>query len=224
MRADSTPDAAALSMCHVAFAEPFAGRLYRAVPALSGQSATFRPCWIHEIKHDGFRIMARRSPHHGLDADDGPSSCGLGLLGWRRYGGRMASSIAVAPRAQCGGVSRKHNGAERLSGLMAADCACYCACVLARDFASQCPRLCCLSLPTATIAIPDGSQATEWGARPPRRPRKTWGLFLGEIPALFLQDNISKPRRRNGARAPVERSRAISELIGRPSTPCRPPR
>jgi ATP-dependent DNA ligase len=25
-----------------------------------GQSATERPDWIHEVKHDGFRIMALR--------------------------------------------------------------------------------------------------------------------------------------------------------------------
>jgi bifunctional non-homologous end joining protein LigD len=30
------------------------------VPALSREGPAFRPGWLHEIKHDGFRILARR--------------------------------------------------------------------------------------------------------------------------------------------------------------------
>jgi bifunctional non-homologous end joining protein LigD len=30
------------------------------VSAVASEGAAFRPCWLHEIKHDGFRILARR--------------------------------------------------------------------------------------------------------------------------------------------------------------------
>jgi hypothetical protein len=30
------------------------------VPAVEGGAATVRPLWVHEIKHDGYRLMVRR--------------------------------------------------------------------------------------------------------------------------------------------------------------------
>ena len=44
---------------HVAYAYP-AGRLHRAMPPHQNGHATFRRRVLHEIKHDGFRIIARK--------------------------------------------------------------------------------------------------------------------------------------------------------------------
>ena len=30
------------------------------MPAVEGGAATMRPLWVHEIKHDGYRLMVRR--------------------------------------------------------------------------------------------------------------------------------------------------------------------
>ena len=49
------------SFHHVASAFPPEGCFHRAVPA-TWQEAAGRPGWIHEIKHDGFRIMAGATP------------------------------------------------------------------------------------------------------------------------------------------------------------------
>jgi ATP-dependent DNA ligase len=39
-------------------------RVYRPVPAIPRRATTNGPQWIHEIKHDGYRMMA-----HGLFRD-----------------------------------------------------------------------------------------------------------------------------------------------------------
>src|SRR5262249_16713066 len=37
-------------------------RLHRALPALCAERPPSEPDWVHEIKHDGYRLMARRGP------------------------------------------------------------------------------------------------------------------------------------------------------------------
>jgi hypothetical protein len=46
--------------CYVAYAYSPLGRLHPTLSALSSRTATVGNGWIHEIKHDGFRILARR--------------------------------------------------------------------------------------------------------------------------------------------------------------------
>src|SRR4051812_33774184 len=36
--------------------------LHRALPAVTYRSPAVRANWIHEIKHDGYRLMAQRDP------------------------------------------------------------------------------------------------------------------------------------------------------------------
>jgi ATP-dependent DNA ligase len=47
---------------HVVAYPPGASRLYRALPAFPRRSPPSGPGWVHEIKHDGFRMMVRRDP------------------------------------------------------------------------------------------------------------------------------------------------------------------
>ncbi len=35
-------------------------RLHRTVPAVEGGATAIRVLWVHEIKHDGYRLMVRR--------------------------------------------------------------------------------------------------------------------------------------------------------------------
>ena len=42
-------------------------RLHRTVPAVEGRRPPSGPFWVHEIKHDGYRLMVRR--------DDGRVRC-----------------------------------------------------------------------------------------------------------------------------------------------------
>ena len=37
-------------------------RLHRALPAIPAEQPPTGPDWVHEIKHDGYRLMARRDP------------------------------------------------------------------------------------------------------------------------------------------------------------------
>jgi hypothetical protein len=49
-----------LSRRNVVAYPPDAFRLHPTLPAIPRQAAPDRPGWLHEIKHDGFRLMARR--------------------------------------------------------------------------------------------------------------------------------------------------------------------
>ena len=42
-----------------------AGGLHRAVPSYQRPAAAFRSMWLHEIKHDGFRVIARKNRQAG---------------------------------------------------------------------------------------------------------------------------------------------------------------
>ncbi len=46
----------------VAFPPVASGRLHRALTPLSRRPTPIGPGWIHEIKLDGYRLMARRDP------------------------------------------------------------------------------------------------------------------------------------------------------------------
>jgi hypothetical protein len=37
-------------------------RLYRALPSIPAARPPSGPDWVHEIKHEGYRLMARRDP------------------------------------------------------------------------------------------------------------------------------------------------------------------
>jgi ATP-dependent DNA ligase len=56
-RSDSTLRGRHLDKPHVPYC-----RLHRALPAIPRRQAPVRLNWIHEIKHDGFRLRARRDP------------------------------------------------------------------------------------------------------------------------------------------------------------------
>jgi ATP-dependent DNA ligase len=45
---------------HVVAFPPGAFRLHSALPAIPAERPPTGPGWIHEIKHDGFRMMVRR--------------------------------------------------------------------------------------------------------------------------------------------------------------------
>jgi hypothetical protein len=72
-----------------------------ALPANQGPATAHRDAWLHEIKHDGFRVVARKDghagealqpprqrPHLALHADRGVAGPpALALLHHRRRGG-----------------------------------------------------------------------------------------------------------------------------------------
>jgi hypothetical protein len=57
------PDSALLSCRHVVASACPAGGLRRAVPPTTAPHPPSGEPWLHEIKHDGFRVIARKNGH-----------------------------------------------------------------------------------------------------------------------------------------------------------------
>ena len=79
---------------HAAASAYPAGRVHSALPTDESAQAAFGALWLHEIKHDGFRVIARKD----------------GAQGWLPFKrGRRLADLVFGPGKQARNVGPMHD-------------------------------------------------------------------------------------------------------------------